>query len=30
MALEFSTREEFDNLGGKAGHARKTETLTFF
>ena len=30
MALEFSTHEEFDNLGGKAGRARKTETLTFF
>ena len=30
MALEFSTHEEFDNLGGKAGSARKTETLTFF
>jgi methyl-accepting chemotaxis protein len=30
MALEFSTNEEFDNLGGKAGHARQAETLTFF
>lgn len=30
MALEFSTREEFENLGGKAGRARETETLTFF
>ena len=30
MALDFSTHEEFDNLGGKAGRARKTESLTFF
>jgi len=30
MALEFSTHEEFDNLGGKAGRARETENLTFF
>ena len=30
MADEFSTHEEWDNLGGKAGRARKTETLTFF
>jgi methyl-accepting chemotaxis protein len=30
MALEFSTNEEFDNLGGKAGRARNTESLTFF
>jgi methyl-accepting chemotaxis protein len=30
MALQFSTHEEFDNLDGKAGRARKTDTLTFF
>jgi methyl-accepting chemotaxis protein len=30
MALEFSTHEEFDNLGARPGRARKLENLTFF
>jgi len=30
MALDFSTHEEFDNLGGRMRPASKTETLTFF